>query len=152
MQRKISDNLSTTVEHARDGEAPSQHLVPALTIVSHPQLGRVGERLLLDALISGKVAPLSRNAPDFSRPGCGLTQSLGDPFLSRTPIQFEPGPRGSLRLRVPENGTRVRVADEPVVGGRELSLQELTAGVPLVLAERVVLLLHLSHTPEAPAA
>ncbi|MCP3141520.1 sigma 54-interacting transcriptional regulator [Pyxidicoccus xibeiensis] len=152
MQLKTSDNLSTTVEHARGGEVSTQRVVPALTIVSHPQPGRVGERVLLEALVAGRVATLSRNDPDFSPPGGGLAQSLGDPFLSRTPIQLEPGPRGSLRLRVPENGTQVRVAEEPVVGGRELSLQELTAGVPLVLAERVVLLLHLAHTPEATVA
>ncbi|WNZ59744.1 hypothetical protein QEG98_27405 [Myxococcus sp. MxC21-1] len=67
---------------------------------------------------------------------------LGDPFLSRKPVEFEPGPRGGLRMLVPEDGTQVRVANEPVVGGREFSREELSAGVPLVLAERVVLLLH----------
>jgi two-component system nitrogen regulation response regulator GlnG len=112
---------------------------------------RVGELLLLEALSDGKAVALTRNAPDFLRPGGAVGMPLSDPFLSRKPVLFEPAAEGAVRLRTEEDGTRVAVGDERLRGGREFSLQELAAGVPLVLAERLVLLLHLVPVPlEAP--
>ncbi|AKJ08344.1 two-component system nitrogen regulation response regulator GlnG [Archangium gephyra] len=150
MQKKISDDLSTTAVHSRGREAVAPRTVPALTIVSHPQPQRIGERRLLSEMIaaSGRTASLSRNAPDFARPGSVLALPLGDPFISRKPVQFEPGARGGVRVLVPEDATGVRVAGQPLVGCREFSAEELSAGVPLELAERVVLLLH--HASSAP--
>ncbi|NOK02561.1 MULTISPECIES: sigma 54-interacting transcriptional regulator [Myxococcus] len=151
MQQKLAADMSTTAGRAQAGQSPVALSVPALTIVSHPQPQRIGERLLLEVLASqGRTAALSRNAPDFSRPGGLMALPLGDPFLSRKPVEFEPGPRGGLRMLVPEDGTQVRVANEPVVGGREFSREELSDGVPLVLADRVVLLLHLASSFRQP--
>ncbi|WNG61892.1 sigma-54-dependent Fis family transcriptional regulator [Archangium gephyra] len=152
MQKKLSDDLSTTAVHSRGREAAAPHLVPALTIVSHPQPQRIGERRLLSEMVAapGRTASLSRNAPDFSRPGSVLALPLGDPFISRKPVQFEPGARGGVRVLVPEDGTGVRIAGQPLVGCREFSSEELAAGVPLELAERVVVLLHhASSSPES---
>ncbi|WP_375768772.1 sigma-54 dependent transcriptional regulator [Archangium gephyra] len=152
MQKKLTEDLSTTAVHSRGRAAVAPRTVPALTIVSHPQPQRIGERRLLSEMIAaaGRTASLSRNAPDFSRPGSVLALPLGDPFISRKPVQFEPGARGGVRLLVPEDGTGVRVAGQPVVGCREFSPEELAAGVPLELAERVVLLLHhASSSPES---
>jgi two-component system nitrogen regulation response regulator GlnG len=144
MQKKLSDDLSTTAVHSRGREAVLPRTVPVLTIVSHPQPQRIGERLLLSEMnaAAGRRASLSRNAPDFSRPGSLLALPLGDPFISRKPVLLEPGARGGVRLLVPEDGTAVRVAGQSLVGCREFSPEELAAGVPLELAERVVLLLH----------
>jgi two-component system nitrogen regulation response regulator GlnG len=123
----------------------SPRLVPALTIISHPVLQRVGERLLLGELLAGGEVPLSRNAPMFVRPEGGGGTPLADRGLSRTkPILFTAGPEGRVRLRVDEGGTRV-VAGEPVLGTREFGPEALAVGVPLELAERVVLLLHLTE-------
>ncbi|MCY1082824.1 sigma 54-interacting transcriptional regulator [Archangium lansingense] len=150
MQKKISDDLSTTAVHTRGRQALAPVIVPALTIVSHPQPQRIGERRLLSEMVAaaGRTASLSRNAPDFSRPGGLLALPLGDPFISRKPVQFEPGARGGVRLLVPEDGTQVKVAGQSVVGCREFSPEELTAGVPLELSERVVLLLHHASSTE----
>jgi DNA-binding NtrC family response regulator len=90
--------------------------VPALTILAHPDLRRVGERVLLPALGSGRPVPLSRLAPLFAQPGGDLARPLADPHLSRTPIHLNPG-------EVPDAG--------------------LERGTVLVLADRVALLLHL---------
>ncbi|MCE9672082.1 sigma-54 dependent transcriptional regulator [Myxococcus stipitatus] len=151
MQLKLAADMSTTAVQTQGRSAPAPRSVPALTVVSHPQPQRMGERLLLEGLASaGRTAALSRNAPDFCRPGGLLALPLGDPFISRTPVQFEPAPQGGVRLLVPEDGTQVCVAGESVSGGREFSLEELAAGVPLVLAERVVLLLHLAQTGVTP--
>jgi two-component system nitrogen regulation response regulator GlnG len=106
---------------------------------------RVGERLLLTEVADGREVAVSRNGPDFTRPGSLLGAPLSDPFLSRKPLVFAPGRDGWLSLRVDEGGTRV-VVGEPLVGTREFSPAELAAGVPLELADRVVMLLHLVET------
>jgi hypothetical protein len=82
--------------------------------------------------------------------GSLLALPLGDPFISRKPLVLEPGAGGGVRLRLEEEGMRVQVGNEPPRGVRELGPEALAAGVPLVLAERVVLLLHLASSHEGP--
>jgi hypothetical protein len=82
---------------------------------------------------------LSRNAPDFTRPGGLLSFPLGDAFISRTPVRFEPAPRGGVRLHVPGDSTQVRVAWEPPSGallvsgywdGDQITLRRIGAAAP----------------------
>jgi two-component system nitrogen regulation response regulator GlnG len=134
------DDVTTAVGSGRGSEP--RDLVPALTIVSHPVTHRAGERCLLERLTTGGEVSLSRNAPDFTRPDRVLGQPLGDPFVSRKPIRFAPGPDGGVRVIVDAGGTPV-IAGVPVDGSAGFTADELTRGVPLELAERVVLLLHL---------
>jgi two-component system nitrogen regulation response regulator GlnG len=122
------------------------HPVPILTIVSHPSPHRVGERLLLDAIATGREVALSRNAPDFVPVGQSLGAPLDDPFVSRTPIRFTPGANGGVRLIVGA-GTPVVVGSQ-VVAELDVSAPELARGTPIELADRVVLLLH--HFAPAP--
>ncbi|GMU04755.1 sigma-54 dependent transcriptional regulator [Corallococcus caeni] len=143
MPPKNPTDFSTTAVRTQGTPSQAAQVMPALTLIGHAQPQRIGERLLLEGLLSGERAvALSRNAPDFSRAGGVLALPLGDPFLSRTPVRFEAGERGGVRLRVPEGGTPVWVGSEPVRGGREFPAEALAAGVPLVLAGRVALLLH----------
>jgi two-component system, NtrC family, nitrogen regulation response regulator GlnG len=141
MSRKPIADVSTAMGQKRTSGAPAPHAVPALTILSHPMAHRCGERLLLDALAAGREVALSRNAPDFVKPGSALGLPLGDPFVSRKPIRFAPGKEGRIRLLVDDGGTQV-VAGEPVRGGVELDAEEIERGVPIELSERVALLLH----------
>ena len=107
---------------------------------------RAGERLLLQRLSAGRELALSRNAPEFTRPESPFGLPLGDPYISRKPLLFEQvGER--VRITAAEEG-KLLYAGEPLRGSREFSAEELAEGVPLVLAGRVVLLLHLS-SPEA---
>jgi two-component system nitrogen regulation response regulator GlnG len=117
-------------------------LVPALTIVSHPVTHRAGERCLLDKLTTGGEVRLWGNAPDFSRPDRALGQPLGDSFGSRKPIQFAPGPGGAVRVIADVSDTPV-IAGWPVEGSASFTTYDLVRGVPLELAEGVVLLLHM---------
>ncbi|MDY7229131.1 sigma-54 dependent transcriptional regulator [Hyalangium rubrum] len=123
--------------------------VPALTLISHPTPQRAGERLILEALASGGTVALSRISPDFVRPGSTLAMPLADTFLSRKPLLFDRAANGGVRLTVEEGGTLVQIGETPFTGTREFGPEELNSGVPLVLAERVVLLLHLVVSPEA---
>jgi two-component system, NtrC family, nitrogen regulation response regulator GlnG len=140
-------DVSTISVPKRSADEPESRLVPALTILSHPDIQRVGERLLMKGLLVGEEVSLSRRAPEFTRPGEVRGQPLADPCLSRKPIVFAPGGEERVRLRVEEGGTRV-VAGDPIRGAREFGPGELTMGIPLELANRVVLLLHLTE-PEA---
>ncbi|MCP3065143.1 sigma-54 dependent transcriptional regulator [Myxococcus sp. K38C18041901] len=148
MQRKLSSNEESTAGHVRGAPVLGRRYVPTLTLISHPDLQRAGERALLEVLETlGVPMSMSRNGPDFSRPGVPGARPLDDPFLSRTPLWLEPRPRGGLRLVAPAQGTHVAVADTPVHGAVELTAEALREGVPLVLAERLVLLLHLTAVP-----
>ncbi|WP_224364746.1 sigma 54-interacting transcriptional regulator [Hyalangium versicolor] len=152
MQEKKFADISTAATPHRPTAEEASRPVPALTIVSHPAPQRAGERLLLSTLASGGSVALSRTGPDFVRPGGPLGMPLADTFLSRKPLQFERSASGGVRLRLEEGGTQVRVVHEPLIGTREFSPEELAAGIPLVLADRIVLLLHLapSSEPEIP--
>jgi two-component system nitrogen regulation response regulator GlnG len=148
MSQATLADASTAAEKVRAGpQTPT--VVPALTVLSHPLAHRVGERLLLDGLASGESVRLTRNSPDFTRPGSPLGLPLADPFVSRKPLVFSSGPEGRLRLLVEEEGTRV-VAGEPIQGLWEFGPEELAAGVPLELAGRLLLLLHLVRSEPHP--
>ncbi len=114
----------------------------ALTILSHSLSDRVGERCVLEALGAGNEVALARNTPDFVKPGRALGMPLADPFVSRKPIRLVPRGAGRIQIVVEEGGTSV-ASGAPIQGALEIGPRELAAGVPLELADRVVLLLHL---------
>jgi two-component system, NtrC family, nitrogen regulation response regulator GlnG len=117
-------------------------LVPGLTVLAHPDVQRVGERVLLVGLPSGREELLSRREPQFSALGSGILRPLSDPFLSRRPLRLTAGPEpGSIVLDCREAGTAVTADGSPVEETRVLSAAEIERGVVLLLAHRVVLLL-----------
>jgi two-component system, NtrC family, nitrogen regulation response regulator GlnG len=117
-------------------------LVPGLTVLAHPDVGRAGERVLLASLPAGREEVLSRREPQFSAPGSGVLRPLADPFLSRRPLRLTAGSEpGSIVLDVREAGTAVAADGAPVEGERVFSAAEVERGVVLLLAHRIVLLL-----------
>jgi two-component system nitrogen regulation response regulator GlnG len=66
---------------------------------------------------------------------------LNDPFLSRQPIRFTPRAHGGVKISVEVGGTSV-IVGTLLTHAKELSAEELASGVPIELADRVVLLLH----------
>lgn len=117
-------------------------LVPGLTVLHHPEAGRIGERVALTGLAAEREEALSRREPAFSQPGEGVSRALADPHLSRRPIRLAPGSEpGGIRLIRGDSGTAVAVNGEPVAGERELTAAEIGRGAVLLLANRVVLLL-----------
>lgn len=119
-------------------------LVPGLTVLHHPDAGRVGERVALTSLAAGREELLSRREPSFCQPGKSLLRPLADPYLSRRPIRLVPGAeRGGVRLLCGDSGTAMVVNGEPVPGERDLTAAEVERGAVLSLANRVVVLLSL---------
>jgi two-component system nitrogen regulation response regulator GlnG len=117
--------------------------VPALTIVWHPRAHRVGERILLYSLTKGGELHLSRIGPELQRSGRALGEPLDDPYISRKPIVLRAAKDGGITVIAPAEGTRVVCGQAPVEGHLDIGAEQLVRGVPLVLAGRVVLLLHL---------
>jgi two-component system, NtrC family, nitrogen regulation response regulator GlnG len=126
--------------------------VPALTLLFHPDLRRVGERVILGEIPLGREALVGRQEPELCRPGSAAGRPLADRHVSRHPLRFQPAPQGGIVLRVDGSRTRVTADGVPVLTARELSAAEVGRGVVLVLSDRIVLLLHvLRSLPAEPA-
>jgi len=117
--------------------------VPGLTILGHPDPQRTGERVVLRALVSGREALLSRMEPRFAAPtGEGAWRPLADPHLSRRPMLLAPAPLGGVRLSAAGSPTPVLAGGLPLGEDVSFSARDLASGVVLMLASRIVLLLH----------
>jgi two-component system nitrogen regulation response regulator GlnG len=123
--------------------------VPALTVLFHPDLRRVGERVVLSEIPLGREALVGRQGPEFSWPGSATGGPLADRHISRHPLHFLPAPRGGVVLRIGESRTRVVADGAPVLTAQEFPAAEVERGVVLELSERIVLLLH--HVRSLPA-
>ncbi len=126
--------------------------VPGLTILCHPDPGRVGEQAALLGL-SGRGECLSRVEPHFALPTGGEPRSLIDSHLSREPLRITAGADQALCLDPTGSPTQVTIGGNPVKRPLRIPLANLETGVVLLLAHRVALLLHmlqpLSRRPPA---
>ena len=118
--------------------ADEQSRALTLTILCHPQLDRVGER----ARTSGVCLEVSRLEPDFVTPGSSAGLPLEDGYVSRKAILILAAGDGSIRIDTAGTSTEVLADGELVEGHLEIPKSRLDAGVVLLLARRVVLLLH----------
>jgi two-component system nitrogen regulation response regulator GlnG len=141
---------ASTVNASARGSGASAPRVPGLTVVCHPDIGRVGERVALPELASGRAVELSRLAPLFSPPGGGAPEPLADPHLSREPLLLAPGPAaGSVLLRSAGTPTSLEVDGRPAAPEHLVSAADLERGAVLLLGGRIVLVLH-RMPPAAP--
>jgi two-component system nitrogen regulation response regulator GlnG len=116
--------------------------VVGLTILAHSNIRRVGERVALLDLASGREVRLSRLEPAFAAPGEPLRFPLADPYLSRRPLWLLPEAAGGIRLACRDSPNSVVADGEPVRGERVFADGEIERGIVLLLADRVALLLH----------
>jgi DNA-binding NtrC family response regulator len=115
--------------------------LPALTILCHPKLERIGDRAVLSELDAGRPAQLSRQEPAFAPPPRAIGVALDDSHVSRRPVWLHPVEGGAIRLVAQDSRTQVMV-DGELVAERIVRADELTAGVVITLADRIALLLH----------
>jgi two-component system nitrogen regulation response regulator GlnG len=119
--------------------------VPALTILWHPQLERIGERALLEALAGRAPVAVTRLTPAFVRPGDTGGRPLGDAHLSRMipAVEIVRGRTGQQLELLPGPGSDpAEAAGAALTSPLPISAAELASGVVLVLAGSIVLLLH----------
>jgi len=140
------------VNAAQQGAGPEDldTSVPALSVLYHPDLARIGERALLRQLLHGGSVVLSRREPLFSAPGSVHEQPLRDRHLSRSPWQLS-AVDGGVRLTPGSSPAQILAAGHPLSAATTFSAAELENGVVLELAGRVVLLLHSHHLSAAAA-
>ncbi|MES1240864.1 MAG: sigma 54-interacting transcriptional regulator [Acidobacteriota bacterium] len=120
---------------------PGSVLLPGLTVLYHPDLRRVGERALLSELAAGRSERLSRLEPVFAAPEGTVAEPLAHRRLSREPLILEAS-GGGVALLASGSLMPVSADGRPVEGERLFDAAEVERGVVLLLAGRVVLLLH----------
>ncbi|MDJ0835493.1 MAG: sigma 54-interacting transcriptional regulator [Acidobacteriota bacterium] len=131
----------------KTGDGPGESVV-VLTVVVHPDVGRIGERSLL-TMLPGKSVGLSRAEPYFAQPGAGGGEPLLDPFLSRGPVMLTGKTDGSVVLDASGTRTKVKTNGSTIRKQQTFTVPQLDYGVILILADRITLLLHLAKPPHA---
>ncbi len=144
----MSSNENTTKVHEDTSHGEGRARFPSLTIVSHSDLDRIGDRIFLEMLAQEREVAISRNEPGFASPK-GPARSLEDDYISRTPFLLRGDARGNIWLN-PSGGTRVLADGQWVGEERCFSFAQVRRGVTLELAQRVCLLLHEAPIPEGP--
>ncbi len=117
--------------------------IPALTVVYHPVLRRIGDRIILGELAAGREARISRVAPRFAPPGQLPGAALDHSRISRAPFVLRPSDGGGVLLDPHDSRTRIVVDGEPLASPRLVSAEQLQRGVVVELSDSVALLLHL---------
>ncbi|MEE2960163.1 MAG: sigma 54-interacting transcriptional regulator [Myxococcota bacterium] len=119
-----------------------------ITVIWHPDLQRVGATLGASHLLEGQKVQLSRAQPIFEpldpqQPSL----PLGDPYLSRKPIEITLKGNERVVFQPSASGTGLKVNGQSVHQELELPLATLGEGVVLELANRITLLIYRSFEP-----
>jgi two-component system nitrogen regulation response regulator GlnG len=112
-----------------------------VTLLHHPDPGRVGDYAMLLDEGSREVAMLSRDLPVFRSTDGNRTDAIRTRQVSRAQISVRNW--GSAGARVSASAdARLVVSGERIVGAVDVSPQQLAAGIVLELSNAVGLLLH----------
>ena len=134
-----ADTLQPDVQRGQRADART----PALTIVWHTRLERIGDRLRLSQLALGQTVELSRAGPDFQSPATGRsTGPIRDRYVSRRPIRLSAAGDG-IRIDASGTSTGVRVAGRDVPETITVPRAQVERGTLITLGERVLVYLHL---------
>jgi len=136
----------STIEPMGAGKSVGGIKIPALTVIFHPDLRRVGEVARLPELLGQGSCRLSRLEPVFGTVAGVATGPLADRHISRKPLTLEGTGAGVVRLAASTDGS-VRVDGAPLAAERELDAGDLARGVVVELGDRVVVLLHSLSLP-----
>ncbi|HWN68268.1 MAG TPA: sigma 54-interacting transcriptional regulator, partial [Haliangium sp.] len=143
--------LSGEHDDCGHGAAIPMPAVPALTILYHPRLRRMGERLLMkELLVSGHDVEISRLAPCFTSPRMQSGTPLGEKRISRDPFRLRRAADGGIDIVRGESRTRISIDGADLGEQRHVSPEELKRGLLLELSSCILLLLHEHTPPEEP--
>ena len=122
---------------------PNSTPVPGLTILSHPEISRIGETAILSELLGGGSMGLSRLEPHFSQPSTVALRPLQSNCVSRRPLRLRYDPEvEELTIERQRNQASLVLQGTAVADSVTLGEQEIRQGVPLILNEQVLLWLH----------
>jgi len=142
---------STLGTLATIGESSRLPLLPALTILAHPDIRRVGETAPLTALLDRRPAKVDRDEPLFFAAGDGRGRGLDHRAVSKKTTSLVVAQRSDSRfeLRPGDTSHPLEVDAKPFDQARALTEEELAAGLVITINKRVVLCLHRVHFPVA---
>ncbi len=122
----------------------SAPVVPALTILWHPDLNRVGEVALLE---DDGVLGFSRDAPAFFVPGSNVGRPIAHRMMGRDPVVGFASAQGRLEIRPGSTDIEVRVDGERFDQARQLDPAELGRGIIVTVARAFAFCLHSIRHP-----
>lgn len=131
----------TTVPFEDDSEHQHHPEHPALTILYHPDVSRVGDRFVFP---TAKNVLLSRVEPPFISQN-DQEKYLKDSALSRTPFEFK-REKNDLILYRGESKMTARINGEPLKDRWVFSADHLKQGAFISLSGRILLYLHKYQT------
>jgi two-component system nitrogen regulation response regulator GlnG len=120
--------------------------VPALTIIWHPDIDRIGQIAPLTSLLEVDVAHLSRSEPFFLPPGADSGEPLSHRGISKDSVLDITFERGAFELRRVQED-EVEVDGQLLTRNRRVSSDDLARGLIITVARRFVLCLHSVHFP-----
>jgi two-component system nitrogen regulation response regulator GlnG len=134
----------TTMDPADSIDGQEAGSVPTLTVISHPNLSRIGDCTYFSFGRKNQALEISRTMTDFAPPGKLIGKPLGDLYISRSPFLLRVKKRGEIQLERMNCSTLIRANGQDVAEKVTFSSEAVSSGVVLNLAKRVVLFLHRS--------
>ena len=108
---------------------------PALTILCHPIVERIGDVARLPALNEGCDISVSRLEPVFTSVGGRTAESLADPRISRRPVRLRRTRTGDIEIDRAETSTHVAVNGRPISEHHIVPADAVQHGVVLQLGQ-----------------
>jgi two-component system nitrogen regulation response regulator GlnG len=124
--------------------APPSHgfVFPALTILLHPDLDRVGEVTPLTAALETDETDLTRDEPVFFVPGSIIRRPIDHVAMNRNPVLRLTLDNGDLVLSPGIANKKVELEGEPFVRPRRLDRTELRRGLILTVGRGFAFCIH----------
>src|SRR5450631_3426511 len=143
------DDTSTLGSLAAIGESSWLAMMPALTILAHPDVHRVGEIAPLTAFLDGRQAKVDRDEPLFFLSDGETGRGLEHRGVSKkaTSLIVAQRPDSGFELRPGESNYPVELDSRPFDQPRALTREDLDRGLIITINERIVLCLHLMRYP-----
>jgi two-component system nitrogen regulation response regulator GlnG len=149
MSTADAEDSPTAVTGAREHtDVSSRGLppVPALTILWHPELDRVGEVAPLTGLRETASADLGRYEPTFFVPGSNVGRAIDHETMNHSAVRIALT-RGGLELRPGATKKKIELNGGAFEGARELSQADLRQGVIVTIGSGFAFCLHTVQYP-----
>ena len=139
------DSTQTGLSLSQSTSSITVNVVPALTILWHPDPTRIGSLFSFSDSGKDEVVFLSRNNPVFSF-YCDKAAPLADAYLSRQPI-LELAVRGHNLVLTPTPGAAIALDGKPLGARATLSSADIARSPILTIGRRIALCLHFARQP-----
>lgn len=142
----------TLITQSPFAKQASEERYPTATIIYHADLARIGEESTLLELKQKNTQSISRLTPEFTPPCSTKNRSIGDPYISRKPLQLSIENGGLKVVKPAELAGNVTVNGRLLVNELFIVGEEWRKGVVISMSNRVVIFIHhSSRRPDTPS-